>query len=103
MFDISSVKSYQFIDITLYNFNIEASIAIYIDRDRWSTLLGDTYIRTLYDTFGIDKFIILALNSHRRLIDLVLRSLEHIIRFMGQTFIYIDNTNHSDEQLIPDL
>ena len=71
------------IDIDLYEYDLEVAISIYLIREVWSTLLGDSYIRTLHETFGVEKWILLELCRYRRLIDLVFRSLGAIVEFEG--------------------
>ena len=72
-----------FLDTTLYGYDLDVSIFIYLVKDIWSTLQGDSYIKTLYETFKIDKFVIIQLHRYSRLIDLVFRSLHHIAKYEG--------------------
>ena len=90
MLQTFNLRSSNFIDISLYNYDLETSIALYIDKDIWSTILGDQYIRTLNETFNIDRSIILLLQKHGRLINLVISSLNHIVKFNGHTISCVD-------------
>ena len=86
-----------FIDTELYGYDLEISIFIYWFRDIWSTLQGDDLIRTLYETFKVDKCVILELHRYRRLFDLINRQLEHLVNYKG----YIPNSNIYDTSAKP--
>ena len=85
-----------FIDVDLYGHDLDSSILVYLIRDSWTTLIGDQYIKTLYETFEINRGILLKLHHYKRLIDLVFKSLNHIVTFEGhlplsQTLIKQEN------------
>ena len=73
-----------FIDIILYGEDLEAAILCYLLRDTWSKLSGDIYIRTLHETFSIEKSILLELYGYGRLLDLILRQISSIITYKGR-------------------